>query len=187
MAVKIAPAETQLITGEDLAAMGDLEPSELIAGRIVPMTPTAYEHGEIELTIGMKLKAFVQAHNIGRVGVGEAGIYIRRNPDTIRATDVLYISHERYAQRKSTSYPDVAPELIVEILSPGDSWTDVTQKLRDYFSIGVQLVWIVDPAVRGVYAYRSLTDVREFKSTDDLPGDDVLPGFSVAVARLFED
>ena len=61
------------------------------------------------------------------------------------------------------------------------------QKLRDDFSIGVRLVWIVDPQSRSVLAYRSLTDVREFAENDDLPGDDVLPGFSVKVTQLFEE
>jgi Uma2 family endonuclease len=81
---------------------------------------------------------------------------------------------------------DVAPELVVEILSPHDSWSDVTQKLRGYFTIGVQLVGVVDPQAWMVYAYRSMTDVREFSEHDELPGDDILPGFSVKVAQLFE-
>jgi Uma2 family endonuclease len=61
------------------------------------------------------------------------------------------------------------------------------QKLRDYFSIGVRLVWVVNPNTRSVFAYRSLTDVREFAETDDLPGDDVLPGFAVRVSQFFEE
>ena len=61
------------------------------------------------------------------------------------------------------------------------------EKLREYFAIDVRLVWIADPQSRSVYAYRSVTDVREFTAQDELPGDDVLPGFSVKVAELFED
>ena len=187
MTIKMTPAETKLITAEELAAMGDIGPSELIDGRIVEMTPTGDEHGGVEVAAASVLQSFVRAHNLGKVRSGEVGIYIRRNPDTVRAADVLFISNERYAQKKSAGFLDVAPDLIVEILSPGDSWSDVTQKLRDYFSSSVRLVWIADPQARAVYAYRSLTDVREFTEHDDLPGDDVLPGFSVRVAQLFED
>jgi Uma2 family endonuclease len=82
---------------------------------------------------------------------------------------------------------DVAPELIVEILSPDDRWSEVKQKLKEYFAIGVQLVWVADPADKTIYAYRSLTDVREFTEKDTLTGDEVLPGFSVLVADLFEE
>ena len=124
---------------------------------------------------------------IGKVRAAEVGIYTRRNPDTGRGADVLSISNERYAQKKSPGYLDVAPDLVVEILSPNDRWTEVNQKLREYFAIGVRLVRVADPQTRSVYTYRALTDVREFTENDDLPGDNVLPGFSVKVAQLFEE
>jgi Uma2 family endonuclease len=76
---------------------------------------------------------------------------------------------------------------VVEVLSPSDSWIDVTQKLREYFALGVRLVWVANPPTHSAYAYRTLTDVREFTENDDLPGDDVLPGFSMKVAQLFEE
>ena len=74
----------------------------------------------------------------------------------------------------------------MEILSPDDSWSEVTQKLREYFAVSVRLVWIIDPHSRSVYAYRNLTDVREFTADDELPGDDVLPGFAIRVTELFD-
>ena len=188
MAVVIEQRTDTLVTGEEALALGDIGPYELVEGRIVPMSPTADEHAGYESNFDEYIKAFVRQHKLGKVRVGEVGIYIRRNPDTVRAADVAFISNERYAQRKKKrGYLDVAPDLVVEILSPDDRWSDITQKLREYFSIGVKLVWAADPASRTVYAYRSLTDVREFKGTDSLPGDDVLPGFNVPVAALFEE
>ena len=187
MVVQAAPVETKLITGEELAAMNDIGPCELVKGRIVPMSPTGDEHGAIEINIGAELLTFVRSHKLGKVRVGEVGIYTHRNPDTVRGADVLFISNERYARKKGTGFLDVAPDLVVEILSPNDRWTEVTQKLREYFAIGVRLVWVVDPQSRSVYAYRTLTDVREFSASDDLLGEDVLPGFSVKVAQLFEE
>jgi Uma2 family endonuclease len=65
-----------------------------------------------------------------------------------------------------------APELIVEILLPGDTVMELTQKLREYFAIGVRLVWVTDPRTRTILAYPSLTDVRAFREPDRLPGDD---------------
>jgi Uma2 family endonuclease len=72
-------------------------------------------------------------------------------------------------------------------MSPDDRWSEVRRKLQEYFQIGVKLVWIADPDSRTVYAYRSLTDVREFTERDALSGDDVLPDLSVPVASLFEE
>jgi Uma2 family endonuclease len=180
--------EVRRITGEELAQMPDTGLCELINGRIVPMSPTGEEHGRIEGNVYEALKGFVRSHRLGKVLVGEVGIYTRRNPDSVRAADVLFISNERYARRSgSSAYLDVAPELVVEILSPRDTVMGLTEKLREYFAIDVRLVWVIDPKARRVYAYRALTDVREFVETDRLPGDDVIPGFEVPVVTLFEE
>jgi len=116
MVVELAPTETKLITGEELAAMGDIEPCELIEGRIVPMTPTGDQHGSCEGNFYYALRSFADSHELGKVRVGEVGIYTRRNPDTVHGAEVLPISSERYAQQKSPGYLDVAPDLVVEIL-----------------------------------------------------------------------
>jgi Uma2 family endonuclease len=89
------------------------------------------------------------------------------------------------AQVKSESYLDVAPELIVEILSPGDRWDEVNDKLTEYFAIGVQMVWVVDPKRKQFHLYRALTEVGILTAEDDISGGEVLSGFSVGVAELF--
>ena len=191
MVVELVSAQIEvetLVTGDELLAMGDIGPCELIEGRIVLMSPTGFAHGNYELNFGEHLKRFVKQKNLGRVVVGEVGIYTRRNPDTARAADVAFISNERLAQQtKRSGYLDVAPELVVEILSPDDRWQEVTQKLREYFAAGVRLVWIADPDTKTVYAYRSLTDIQEFAETDTLTCEDILPGFNAPVANLFEE
>lgn len=179
---------TKVYTAEEALRLRGPGRWELIDGRIVEkdMDWTGDEHGGIESNFDEQLRDYAREKQPGKVRVGEVGIYIRCNPDTVRSADAVYISNERYAQKKSRSALDVAPELVVEILSPDDSWSEVMEKLRDYFSIGVRLVWIADPKTRRVFAYRSPTDVREFTEQDELTGDDVLPGFAVKVARLFE-
>ena len=119
-----------LITADELYAMGDMPGVELVKGELRPMPPTGFEHGVTESDIAFHLKSFVRTHNIGKVMTGEVGIFIRRNPDSIRAADVLFISHERLLQVQSQSYLDVAPELVVEVLSPRDSWVDMAEKLE---------------------------------------------------------
>jgi Uma2 family endonuclease len=182
----IAPDRT--ITGEELARMPGTDLCELVDGRIVPMTPTGEEHGRIEGNVYRAIDSWVRPRQLGKVLVGEVGIYTRRNPDSVRAADVLFISTDRYARRSAPSgFLDVAPELVVEILSPRDTVMALTGKLREYFAIGVTLVWVIDPAARRVYAYRAITDVREYAETDRLRADEVLPGFEIPVASLFEE
>jgi len=175
-----------VMTGEDLFALGDLGRTELVKGELVRMAPTGHLHGYIEFRFGKVLGIFVDGHQLGRVLGGEVGIYTHRNPDTVRGADVVFISNERLAQVQSHSYLDVAPELIVEIMSPDDRWSDVNDKLTEYFDVGVQIVWVADPHRRQVHVYRSLTEIKILTVDDTLSGGDVLPGFSVSVAELFE-
>lgn len=188
MSRAIPSIPARLITGEELARIHGLGACELIDGRIVPMTPTSPEHGRVEGNVFRALDAFVRPRRLGKVFVGEVGIYTKRNPDRVRAADALFVTNETYARRSDqAAYLDVAPELVVEILSPNDTVLDLTEKLREYFAIGVKLVWVPDPRARRVTVFRSLTDVRELTEADQLSGDDVLPGFAVSVATLFEE
>lgn len=180
------PSELQqTITGEQLAAMGNIGRCELIAGQIVTYHPNYWVHGKCTATLAFYLHSFILEHNIGNILIGGVGIYIRRNPDTIRAADVLYISHERMAQVQSQSFLDVAPELVVEVLSPDDRWLEVQQKIIDYFQAGVTQVWMAAPAHQTVSVYRSHSDVTMFNAGDTLISQDMLPGFSITVNLLF--
>jgi Uma2 family endonuclease len=190
MAVQALPTSATIepappVTGDELYRMGDLGRTELVRGEIVHMSPTGFTHGYIETNVAAALKSFVKQRAAGRVFSGEVGIYTGRNPDTVRAADVAFISNERMAQVKSKSYLDVAPELVVEVLSPDDAWSDLMEKLDEYFACGVKLAWVIDPRTQQVYVYHAVTQVERFTVKDTLGGGDVLPGFSVPVAELF--
>jgi Uma2 family endonuclease len=180
--------ETPLITGDELLAMGDIGPCELIDGRIVPMSPSGGEHGFIEFsTLGIELAQFVRQHKLGWVVGGEVGIYTRRNPDRVRGADIAFISRQRLPHKPGPGYIAVAPELVVEVVSPTDSWPEVRQKVKEYLSIGVERVWVVDPENREVLVYRSLKDSLTLSDEDTLLGEGKLEGFSLAVGRIFEE
>jgi len=104
----------------------------------------------------------------------------------VRGADVLFISHERLKDASPEGFLDVAPELIVEIMSPSNAWEDVRQKIEEYFGIGVKHVWIVEPINRAVQIYRSRDAVRTLSEDDTLKGDGILDGFAIAVRALFE-
>jgi Uma2 family endonuclease len=182
--VKISSPPT-LITGEELAAMGDIGRTELIKGEIIHLMPTGHPHGFYEVNLATFLNVFVRTHKLGRVLGGEVGIYTHRQPDTVRGADIAFISHERLAQVQSKSFLDVCPELIVEIMSPDDTWSEVHEKLEEYFAVGARLIWVVDPRRQKLHIYRSLTDVEILTVQDTLTGGEVLPDFQVPVAELF--
>ncbi len=187
MSTIAVPSESKLITSEELFDMGDIGPCELIDGRIVKMSPKGWKHGDLELEIAWHLKNFVKSNKLGKVFVGEVGIYISRNPDRIRAADVVFISNEQLAKISSKSYLDVAPELVIEIISPSDRWFEIQQKIRDYFSIAVCYVWIVDSVNRIILVYSSDSEIQRFCEGDTVIGEGDLKGFTLEITELFEE
>jgi len=177
--------EEVLISGEDLFHRPDLGPCELVNGRIVPLPPTGPDHGFVESNFAGELRSWARSTGLGRVLTGEVGLYIRRNPDTVRGADVMYISHGRYARRGSSGYLDVPPELVVEVLSPDDRWSNVTEKIEEYFSAGVDRVIAVDAKLRRVFVYRSLSEVRQLQEGEEFVDEELLPGFRLPVSDLF--
>ncbi len=151
------------------------------------MSPTSHLHGFVECNIGAALRDFVRPRKLGRVLTGEVGIFTRRDPDTVRGADVAYLSGERLALVRSSSFLDVTPEIVVEVLSPDDRWSGVTEKLAEYFAIGVGMVWVADPRKQRMHVYRSLTSIEIFDNQSELSGEGVLPGFRLPVSEIFTE
>ena len=148
------------------------------------MAPNGYAHGIGEMKLSKKLGRFVEEHDLGQVMTGEVGIFIRRNPDTVKAADVIFISKNRFERLRSTTYLDVAPEIVVEIISPTDRWQEVTGKIDDYFSIGIDRVWIVDPIHGHATVFQSPTDAVRFGEDQELEDQSILPGFKMKLSEL---
>jgi Uma2 family endonuclease len=177
----------KLHTGEELLAMGDIGPCELIDGRIVRMSPTNDRHGSIEAVLARELGAFVKRADLGRVLVGEVGIYTRRDPDRVRGADAAFVSYGKMPEGLRGRFLDVAPELVVEVISPTDTWSAMREKIDDYFSIGAERVWILEPDARAVWVYQSASESTRLGDGDTLRGEGVLRGFEVSVRELFEE
>jgi len=180
-------AVERLISGDELLAMGDIGPCELVDGRIVRMTPTGAKHGTIESRLTVDLGIFVRHQSVLWVLGGEVGVYTKRNPDRVRAADIAVASRTRLPGGPGKGFLEVAPELVVEILSPEDRWQDLRQKIAEYFAIGVDRVWIVEPENRSVLVFTSPTESRQLTENDDLKGEGPLHGFSIRVAHLFAE
>ena len=179
--------EDRLITGDELARMGCDEPCELVDGRIVLMSPTNPEHGRIEANIAAAIGSFVRTQNLGIVMTGEVGIFTRWKPDRVRGADVVFISHAQYARRSSErGFLDVAPELVVEILSPENATVDMRTKVQEYLAIGVRLVLVVDPSARTIVAERTGGRVDRCGDGNHVSCDDAVPGLTLSVSAAFE-
>ena len=149
------------------------------------MSPAGEVHGYLEAKLTLFLYRFNQIVQTGWILGGEVGIYIRRNPDSIHGADLAFWSKERLPDGPTTGFSDVAPHLVVEILSPNDRWVDMQQKIEDYFSIGVGTLWFVDPDEMTVSAYRSASQRNVLRTGDTLAGTGPLTGFTLSIDELF--
>jgi Uma2 family endonuclease len=134
--------------------------------------------------ITILLSSFVQKHRLGRILVYDAFVYTRQTPNMPRLSEVAYISHERFSKIDASSL--FAPELVVEVISPQDSWMEINDILEAYFELGVQLVWIINPQRKQVQVYTALTHLEIFNAQDTLTGGEVLPGLTILVADIFD-
>jgi Uma2 family endonuclease len=170
-----------------MAATGTLMTAEALlnAPELVLMSPAGFEHGYIALALGRILANFVSEHDLGRVLGAETGFQIARDPDTVRAPDVAFVRAERVPAALPRGFFEGAPDLAVEVLSPGDRASEVNAKVQDWLDAGCRLVWVADPQTRTVTAYRSRREVAVFATADTLTAGDVVPGFSIPVREIF--
>lgn len=182
-------AKPILLTAAEFAARpepADGSKEELVRGEVVTMPPPGFTHGIVQLNIGYLLKAYLKGNRIGRATV-ESGLVTEQEPDSVRGPDVAYWSYERVPAGESPAvYPDVAADIVAEVLSPGNSRKKLAAKIREYFASGVRLVWVVDPDGMTVTVYTRPGDGTVLWSDATLTAGDVLPGFSCPVASLFE-
>jgi Uma2 family endonuclease len=175
------------MTAEELFQLPDDDYKyELVGGDLIRMPPTGAEHGDAAMNAGSLLRNYVKAHDLGRVSAAETGFILKRNPDTVRAPDAAFIAKARIpAEGIPRTYWPFAPDLAVEVVSPNDRFEEVQTKVVEYFTAGTRLVWVILPKTQTVLVYRSIHDVRSLGVSDELSGEDVIPGFTCRTAELF--
>lgn len=181
-------ATTKLMTAEDLYQLDDDEYRyDLIRGELIRMSPANAEHGGIAAEIGGELRAHVKTNRLGKTYAAETGFILARSPDIVLAPDAAFVRADRLPPREQWSrFLELAPDLVVEVVSPSDRWTEVNEKVTEYLRYGVLLVWIVDPRLQQVTAYTLAQGPRVFTIEDQLEGGEVLPTFRMPVAEIFE-
>ncbi len=181
--------EVKLITAEQLYELSDDGLNyELLRGTLVSEPVPGRLHGRTVARISKLLSIFVDSRRLGVVYTGDTGFVLARQPDTVRGPDVAFMTNERERETEGARpYIPGAPDLAVEIVSPSDRTREVLGKVSDYLAAGSRIVWVVNPVREEVSVFRSPFAPRVLASTDLLDGEDVLPGFSVTIAEIFEN
>jgi Uma2 family endonuclease len=175
-------------SAEDLYTLPDDGTArELQAGFLVCEPPAGGRHGDTSLALASALRRHVREHRLGRVLANDTGFVLARDPDTVRAPDVAFVTTTRWE-----SYPDPArflpgpPDLAVEVLTPSNSPEEMHAKVADFLAAGTRLVWVVDPETQTAAVYRTLLSPRFLGLDDVFDGENVVPGFRLPLSEIFE-
>lgn len=182
----------RLITAEEFGQMSQPltgERLELVNGQVITMSPTGGVHGNLAGILSSQLRPFANMHRLGKVLV-ETGYHLASRPDTVRAPDVSFISSQRLPKGElPEGFISGAPDLAIEIVSPGDLDWEVQDKVQEYLAHGAQRVWVVRPRASSVTVHHPDGSARTLRGEAALSSDDAsfsVAGFRLALHDLFE-
>jgi Uma2 family endonuclease len=183
----MSTVEATRYTPDDLLEMPDGERYELVDGQLVER-PMGAEADWVAVELVTLLRNHVVQRKLGYVFGSSTGYQcFRDDRRKLRRPDGSFIATGRLpGNRIPKGHIKIAPDLVIESLSPRDIYYQVDAKIHEYLDAGVRLIWVVNPDNRTVKVYAAgSTSPTELSDGDELTGDDVLPGFRCAVTELF--
>jgi Uma2 family endonuclease len=157
---------------------------ELWKGELIRMSPGKIRHAFDAGRLVIKLGAYLDAHPLGQLGIAEPGFRIGPSRSVI-APDLAFVRNERLDLFPLDEYGPFAPDLAVEVISPGNTGVNIRSKVAAYLAHGSRLVWVMSARQVRVRVHRSDGPTSVLGANDGLSGEDLLPGFLVRVRDLF--
>lgn len=182
----MATVEQTRFTPEDLLKMPDGKHSELVYGELVEKE-MSIESGWVTSQVATSLNTHVRAHKLGLV-ITEVGSdqCFPQDPGLVRRPDVAFFRRGRLSGKQlHEGHCLIAPDLVVEVVSPNDLYYEIEHKVTEYLTAGVRLVWVFNPNERNVRVFGREGSVEQRGMPDELDGGDVVPGFRVRLEELF--
>jgi Uma2 family endonuclease len=178
-------SQARLMTADELLR-NDIpnKSTELVRGVLVVREPPGCWHGHLSARLTFLFGQHVYPRQSGMLFGQDTGFLIGRDPDTVRAPDVAFVSATRVSGIARRGYAPIAPDLAVEILSPGDRPSEVLEKVADWLRAGCRLVWVLDPDRGIARVHRADGTIDIVREDGALDGEDVLQGFSCPLAEV---
>jgi Uma2 family endonuclease len=161
---------------------------EVVNGEIVELPPMAAYEMWLANRLSYRLNSHAQPQDLGQAVIETLFRLAPGQPQ--RRLDVAYVSYERWPKDRpapETNAWDVVPELGIEIVSKHDPAYEVLDRVHEFFTAGMGLVWIVWPKHREVYVYESPSRIHVVSEQGTLDGGSVVPGFQIALPVLFAE
>lgn len=184
----MATTRTRRVTVEEFGRFPETaEREELVRGEVRVNPPPNTPHGVINLNVGRLLSVYVREHKLGLTFGNGTGFRLPNLEHTVRGPDAAFISSERLPPGGiGPGYLEMAPDLVVETLSPSDTAWEIDEKVDDYLTSGTRVVWLINQRARRVTVIAADAPVRWVRAGETLDGGPVIPGFTCRVDELFE-
>jgi Uma2 family endonuclease len=183
---------TGLMTADEFFDSPYAEGFELINGKVVSKRggteinmPTGAKHGAVTDELESRISYFVRENKLGKVFAAETGFILAEG--TVRGIDISFVGNEKITKFGiPESFFPCAPDLAVEVISPGNTFDEIQDKIEQYLAAGTKLVWIVYPKRKMVHIHRQSNVIKVLRENDELTGEEVLPDFKVRLTEIFE-
>ena len=174
------------ITPEDLLAMPNAVDYELVNGELMERHRGA-ESSWIASNLTWLFCCVFGRKRPGHFFTTDCGYQcFADDPGKVRKPEVSFVRFGRFPnERVPKGYIRIPPDLAVEVVSPNDLADDVDFKVEEYLAAGVSLVWVISPKAETVTVHRADGSVTKLHDTDELSGENLLPGFHCKVSDLF--
>ena len=177
----------QPITPDQLAAMPNDKDFELVDGRLVERK-MGNKASWVATELARILGNYVHDHELGWVFTAEAGYRLDPSrPNTVRKPDVSFVAVGRLPDEEpAVAYDRLAPDLAVEVISPGDTVQELDEKVEEYLTAGVRLVWVINPELQIVRVHKPDGTVVILRINDELDASEIVPRFRCSVSAMFK-
>ena len=171
-------------TPDDVPALESRGLFELVDGQLVEKA-MAYVANYVAGEVTLYLKLYCRQTNAGHVLPEQSFCCFPHDPDLVRRPDVAFISQARVPAVFPTGNVPFAPDLAVEVISPTNTVYEVDEKLADYWSAGVRMVWTINPAARIARVHQPRQPIVEYGGDDVLRGEPLLSGFEMPLPPIW--
>lgn len=177
-----ADSMAHLLTAEELLGLYlPGKSAELVRGHLVVREPPSTRHGSVSARVTYLLADHVYRHQLGVVVAQDTGFKIESDPDTVRAPDVAFVDRTRASLIPATGYAPLAPDFVVEVVSPGDRPGELLATVGQWLDAGTKVVWVIDPARVTASIYRHDGEVTTVAADGRLDAAPALPAFTCSL------
>ncbi|MEN3000739.1 MAG: Uma2 family endonuclease [Armatimonadota bacterium] len=192
MATAAQPVKHRVVSWEEYLNL-PLTRYEIIDGEVIKLPTPTLKHQRIVMRLSLKIGEFVAGKRSGELFPAPFDFVIQRQPLRTRQPDLFYLSYERAGDLDSLieqSRLEIAPDLVIEVLSPSDTYSAWRDKLRDYHALGVPEVWVVDIEKREIEVL--VHEERSYRSLGWFTGEEavlstVLPELHLKPKEIFDE